>query len=108
MSAVFALVVAAGRGTRFGGAVPKQYLPLGTGTVLRHAITAFARHNRISGVQVVIRDEDHAIFAAATAGLPLLPPVPGGAERQDSVRLGVGAPVSPHPSRGVVPSWARP
>ena len=81
MSAVFALIVAAGRGTRFGGSLPKQYLPLGAGTVLRHATTAFARHNRISGVQVVIRDEDRAIFAAATAGLSLLPPVPGGAER---------------------------
>ena len=62
MSAVFALIVAAGRGTRFGGTVPKQYLPLGGGTVLRHAVAAFARHPRIAGVQVVIRDEDRAIF----------------------------------------------
>src|SRR3954468_8393421 len=108
MSAVFALVVAAGRGTRFGGAVPKQYLPLGTGTVLRHAITAYARHNRIAGVQVVIRDEDRAIFAAATAGLPLLPPVPGGAERQDSVRLGLEALVPHDPSRVMIHDGARP
>ncbi len=108
MSAVFALVVAAGRGTRFGGAVPKQYLPLGAGTVLRHAVAAFARHERVDGVQVVIRDEDRAIFDAATAGLSLLPPVPGGAERQDSVRLGLEALVPHDPSRVLIHDGARP
>ena len=108
MSAVFALVVAAGRGTRFGGTVPKQYLPLGAATVLRHAAAAFAQHPRIAGVQVVIRDEDRAIFAAATAGLPLLPPVPGGAERQDSVRLGLEALVPHDPSRVMIHDGARP
>ena len=108
MSAVFALVVAAGRGTRFGGTVPKQYLPLGAATVLRHAAASFTQHPRIAGVQVVIRDEDRAIFAAATAGLPLLPPVPGGAERQDSVRLGLEALVSHDPSRVLIHDGARP
>src|SRR3954453_10365975 len=108
MSAVFALIVAAGRGTRFGGTVPKQYLPLGAATVLPHAAASFTQHPRIAGVQVVIRDEDRAIFAAATAGLPLLPPVPGGAERQDSVRLGLEALVSPDPSRGMIHGGARP
>ena len=77
MSAVFAVIVAAGRGTRFGGDVPKQYLPLGGGTVLRHAAASFARHPRVAGVQIVIRAEDRAIYQRATAGLVLLPPVPG-------------------------------
>ncbi len=108
MSTVFALVVAAGRGTRFGGTVPKQYLPLGGGTVLRHAVRAFADHARIAGVQVVIRDEDRAIFAAATAGLSLLPPVPGGAERQDSVRRGLEALIPHDPARVLIHDGARP
>jgi 2-C-methyl-D-erythritol 4-phosphate cytidylyltransferase/2-C-methyl-D-erythritol 2,4-cyclodiphosphate synthase len=108
MSTVFALVVAAGRGTRFGGSVPKQYLPLGAGSVLRYAITAFARHERVDGVQVVIRDEDSAIFAGATAGLSLPPPVPGGAERQDSVRLGLEALVPYDPARVLIHDGARP
>ncbi len=108
MSAVFALVVAAGRGTRFGGAIPKQYLPLGAGTVLRHAVAAFVHHERVDGVQVVIRDEDRAIFDTAAAGLPLLPPVPGGAERQDSVRLGLEALVPRDPSRVLIHDGARP
>jgi 2-C-methyl-D-erythritol 4-phosphate cytidylyltransferase / 2-C-methyl-D-erythritol 2,4-cyclodiphosphate synthase len=108
MSAVFALIVAAGRGTRFGGAVPKQYLPLGGTTVLRHAVTAFASHPRIAGVKVVIRGEDRAIFEQAIAGLPLLPPVPGGAERQDSVRLGLEALAAHAPDRVLIHDGARP
>jgi 2-C-methyl-D-erythritol 4-phosphate cytidylyltransferase / 2-C-methyl-D-erythritol 2,4-cyclodiphosphate synthase len=108
MSATYALIVAAGRGTRFGGALPKQYLPLGSATVLRHAVAAFAAHPRIAGVQVVIRDEDRAIFDAVTAGLPVLPPVVGGAERQDSVRLGLEALVPYEPAHVLIHDGARP
>src|SRR5215211_2382876 len=95
MTSTFAVIVAAGRGTRFGGTLPKQYLRLGGGTVLRHAVAAFANHPRIAGVQVVIRDEDRALFDTTVAGLAVLPAVPGGAERQDSVRFGLEALV-PH------------
>ena len=49
-----ALVVAAGRGERFGGALPKQYAGLAGKPVLRHAIEAFVRHPRIDAVRVVI------------------------------------------------------
>jgi 2-C-methyl-D-erythritol 4-phosphate cytidylyltransferase/2-C-methyl-D-erythritol 2,4-cyclodiphosphate synthase len=108
MSATYALIVAAGRGTRFGGALPKQYLALGGGSVLRHAVTAFVTHPRIAGVQVVIREEDREIFDKAVAGLAVLPPVPGGAERQDSVRLGLEA-LAPHdPERVLIHDGARP
>ena len=91
MAGIYALIVAAGRGTRFGGDRPKQYLPLGGSSVLRHAVAAFLRHPRISGVQVVIRAEDRGVFDEAMDGLEVLPPVIGGAERQDSVRLGLEA-----------------
>ena len=91
MSSTYAIVLASGRGVRFGGALPKQYLPLAGTSVLRHAISAFAANPRIAGVQVTIRPEDRDICDAALSGLDLLPPVPGGAERQDSVRLGLEA-----------------
>jgi 2-C-methyl-D-erythritol 4-phosphate cytidylyltransferase / 2-C-methyl-D-erythritol 2,4-cyclodiphosphate synthase len=108
MSTTYALIVAAGRGARFGGALPKQYLPLGGASVLRHAVTAFATHPRISAVQVVIRAEDSGIFAEAVSGLAVLPPVPGGAERQDSVRLGLEALVPHDPARVLIHDGARP
>jgi 2-C-methyl-D-erythritol 4-phosphate cytidylyltransferase/2-C-methyl-D-erythritol 2,4-cyclodiphosphate synthase len=108
MIATYALIVAAGRSTRFGGALPKQYLALGGGSVLRHAVVAFATHPRIAGVQVVIRDEDRAMFDVAVAGLAVLPPVPGGAERQDSVRLGLEALVPHDPARVLIHDGARP
>ena len=68
MAGTYAVIVAAGRGTRFGGTLPKQYLPLGGGTVLRHAVAAFATHPRIAGVQVVIRDEDRGVFERRSPG----------------------------------------
>ncbi|MGC2413386.1 MAG: bifunctional 2-C-methyl-D-erythritol 4-phosphate cytidylyltransferase/2-C-methyl-D-erythritol 2,4-cyclodiphosphate synthase [Stellaceae bacterium] len=108
MTAAHALIVAAGRGTRFGGALPKQYLPLGGTSVLRYAVAAFVAHPRIAGVQVVIREEDRRLFDKAVSGLSLLPPVPGGAERQDSVRLGLEALVPYDPARVLIHDGARP
>src|SRR6059058_952709 len=108
MTATCALIVAAGRGTRFGGDLPKQYLSLGGATVLRHAVNAFAAHPRIAGVLVAIRPEDRALFDRAVAGLSVLPPVPGGAERQDSVRLGLEALAAHKPDSVLIHDGARP
>ena len=108
MGTLYALVLASGRGTRFGGALPKQYLPLAGDSVLRHAVTAFAANSRIAGIQVTIRPEDHDIYDAAVAGLDLLPPVPGGAERQDSARLGLEALAPLSPARVLIHDGARP
>jgi 2-C-methyl-D-erythritol 4-phosphate cytidylyltransferase/2-C-methyl-D-erythritol 2,4-cyclodiphosphate synthase len=108
MTPVYALVVAAGRGSRFGGAVPKQYLALGGSGVLRHAVAALAEHPRISGVLVVIRPEDQGLFDCAVAGLGILTPVAGGPTRQDSVRLGLEALATHGPARVLIHDGARP
>ena len=108
MASTYALVVAAGRGTRFGGTLPKQYLPLAGRSILRHAVAALAGHERIVGVQVVTRPEDRPEFEHAVQGISILPPVPGGAERQDSVRLGLEALASYGPERVLIHDGARP
>ena len=83
------LVVAAGRGRRFGGEVPKQYLDLNGRMVLRHSLATFASHPRINWVRTVIHPDDRELYDIAAQGLGLLDPVHGGALRQDSVRQGL-------------------
>jgi len=108
MGSIYALVLAAGRGARFGGTLPKQYLPLAGQSVLRHAVTAFLAHEQVAGVQVAIRPEDRGVYETELAGLDLLPPVAGGAERQDSVRLGLEALVRLAPTHVLIHDGARP
>jgi 2-C-methyl-D-erythritol 4-phosphate cytidylyltransferase / 2-C-methyl-D-erythritol 2,4-cyclodiphosphate synthase len=108
MASVCALVVAAGRGNRFGGAVPKQYLSLGGSMVLHHAVAAFADHPRVAEVLVAIRPEDRPLFDRAVAGLRVLPPVAGGASRQESVRLGLEVLADHRPERVLIHDGARP
>jgi len=88
---VAAVVVAAGRGLRAGGDLPKQYRDVLGEPVIRSSLALFARHDAISFVQPVIHPDDAALFQAASAGLDLLPPVDGGALRQASVRAGLEA-----------------
>jgi 2-C-methyl-D-erythritol 4-phosphate cytidylyltransferase / 2-C-methyl-D-erythritol 2,4-cyclodiphosphate synthase len=108
MDSVYGLVLAAGRGSRFGGDLPKQYLSLGGTVVLRHAVAALARHPRVTGVMVAIRPEDRALFEGAVTGLSVLAPVAGGATRQDSVRLGLEALAAHRPRRVLIHDGARP
>ena len=105
---VAAIVVAAGRGLRAGGDLPKQYRRILGQPVIVPSIEAFARHQRISLVQPVIHPDDAALFSAATVGLDLLPPVSGGATRQASVRAGLEALAGGKPDIVLVHDAARP
>lgn len=87
-----ALIVAAGRGRRAGQGLPKQYRTLNGSPVLRRTVAAFSRHPRIDLVTVVIHPDDRPLYDDAVSGLDkLAPPVAGGSERQESVRLGLEA-----------------
>lgn len=128
-----ALIVAGGTGTRFGTAsLPKQYATLGGRPVLAHSIATLCAHPHIDAVAVVIHPEHQDFYNRSCSGLlasavsltasptkergllaadakaKLLPPILGGAERQDSVRLGLKA-LAPHsPTTVLVHDAARP
>ena len=108
MSGVAVLVVAAGKGERAGGAVPKQYAPLLGKPILRWTVEAFARHPRVTSVQVAIGPGQEQLYAAAIEGLDLLPPVIGGATRQESVRRGLEALAHAAPDMVLIQDAARP
>ena len=103
-----ALIVAAGRGERFGGTLPKQYAGLDGIPVLRRSILAFADHPAVEGVQAVIGPEDDDLYAAAAAGLDLLPPAVGAATRQATVRNGLESLVHLAPAKILIHDAARP
>jgi 2-C-methyl-D-erythritol 4-phosphate cytidylyltransferase/2-C-methyl-D-erythritol 2,4-cyclodiphosphate synthase len=84
-----ALIVASGRGQRFGAERPKQYQQLAGRPVLRHSLERFRSHPRVGRVRAVIHAQDRELYDDAACGLELLEPAEGGATRQDSVRLGL-------------------
>lgn len=104
---VHALIVAAGRGIRAGGDIPKQYQPIGGQPLLRRAIERLQAHAGIETVSVVINPDDRALYDAATAGLTLGPPVAGGATRQQSVCAGLAALAADPPAIVMVHDAAR-
>ncbi len=104
------LLVAAGTGARFGGDTPKQYVALLGRPVVRHAAEELLAGCSLlqPGCSLLQPVGDPAVVEAALAGLGHLPCVPGGAERQDSVRAGLEA-LAPHrPDVVLVHDAARP
>ncbi|HYD07168.1 MAG TPA: bifunctional 2-C-methyl-D-erythritol 4-phosphate cytidylyltransferase/2-C-methyl-D-erythritol 2,4-cyclodiphosphate synthase [Reyranella sp.] len=108
MSICTALIVAAGRGSRFGGPLPKQYALLAGRPVLRHSLEAYRAAPQIDGLKVVIAPGDETHYAAAVQGLDLPPPVLGGVSRQQSVLNGLEALAADPPRFVAIHDAARP
>ncbi|HET6224255.1 MAG TPA: bifunctional 2-C-methyl-D-erythritol 4-phosphate cytidylyltransferase/2-C-methyl-D-erythritol 2,4-cyclodiphosphate synthase [Dongiaceae bacterium] len=108
MTSCVALVVAAGSGQRFGGEVPKQYLPLAGRPVIRHALETLAGHPGIGAVRVVLNPDHRPLYDEAVTGLKLLPPVAGGASRQESVLNGLESLAGLKPDYVLIHDAARP
>ncbi|MCQ4166728.1 2-C-methyl-D-erythritol 4-phosphate cytidylyltransferase [Tahibacter harae] len=92
MSTYWCVVPAAGRGSRFGSKVPKQYLRLGDKPMLLHTLERLAAHPYVAGLMLVVAADDtswaQGLFEVL--GKPLLRAT-GGAERADSVLAGLRA-----------------
>ncbi len=108
---VAAILLAAGLGSRYAAAtghtIAKQFVTLAGRPVIRHAAEALLPH--VALLQPV---GDPDLLAEALHGLTFLPPVAGGAERQDSVRAGLEAldalPEDQKPDLVLVHDGARP
>ena len=84
---VNAIIAAAGEGRRLGAAVPKQLLDIGGRSILERSVSAFAGHDRVDEVIVVLpaelaRTPDQCMRPDMSAAVQI---VAGGQRRQDSV-----------------------
>ena len=94
---VHALIPAAGTGTRYGGAVLKQYLPIRGRSVLAHSISLFQFHPMITGITVVLAENDQWFESAVGSLAAAVETVTGGATRAQSVRNGLRSVAENHP-----------
>lgn len=85
VATIWAVLPAAGRGHRFGGDIPKQYLETGGQSLLAYALDALLTHPRVAGAVVALAADD-LCWPGWTArhGKPVLR-CEGGSERADSV-----------------------
>lgn len=85
-----ALVPAAGRGLRMGGSVPKQFLSLGKQPLILHSLRVLQASPVIHEIILAVpqSDMDYCLKEIVTKHhfTKVTKVVPGGAERQDSVR----------------------
>jgi len=111
MAGCYALIVAAGRGQRFGDEIPKQYAPLGGGTILGKCIGAFINHPNVDGVRCVINENDIDLYKETAKSFSLerlLSPVFGGETRQQSVLGGLESLSGLSPDKVLIHDGARP
>ncbi len=109
---IIAIIVAAGRGARAGAGGPKQYRSLAGRAVIARSAAVFLDHPQIDAVRIIIHRDDRSEYDAAMGELlfhaKLLEPVFGGAERQDSVCIGLESIEDQGPRRVLIHDAARP
>ena len=112
-SKVYGIIVAGGKGTRFGTERPKQLLAYGRSTVLESAVFAFASHKDVDRTIIVSPDDGsldniYAKIAAVCeerAGIPegSISITNGAEDRQGSVRAGLKAAMDEVAVEGIDP-----
>lgn len=88
MAGAYAVLTAAGSGTRLGADVPKALVDFQGRTLLRWAVDGLIASGVIDAVCITATPEYLGDFQRQVADLPIVV-VPGGVSRQDSVRRGL-------------------
>lgn len=100
---VAALIVAAGRGSRAGGAEPKQWQRVAGKPVIDHTLERFTQHPRIDRIMVVLHQDDMDLLKSTDCEV-----TQGGASRDASVRNGLDALAANPPDQVLIHDAARP
>lgn len=87
----FGLIPAAGKGSRFGGELPKQYQALHGRAILAYAIDALAVQTPLARVYVVHAEDDRRCAQVTGSGYRIATMPCGGATRAESVRNGLSS-----------------
>ena len=85
---ISAILLCGGTGSRFGGPIPKQYLPLGNKPVAHHSLDVLISSKQIAEVVIVCSDKDLQEFATYALH-EKIGFAQGGATRQESVQSGL-------------------
>ncbi|MCB1337702.1 MAG: bifunctional 2-C-methyl-D-erythritol 4-phosphate cytidylyltransferase/2-C-methyl-D-erythritol 2,4-cyclodiphosphate synthase [Maritimibacter sp.] len=101
---IAAIIVAAGRGTRAGGDVPKQWRRLAGRRVADWTLDAFRAHPRVGRVVLVLHPDD----LGQAEGFDDVIVATGGATRDASVAAGLRALAGDPPDRVLIHDVARP
>jgi 2-C-methyl-D-erythritol 4-phosphate cytidylyltransferase len=86
---IWAVVPAAGTGSRIGGEIPKQYLDLNGKKLIEHTLDRLANHPRIAGIVIAISGQDQYWNSIKLPDKAAVIDVEGGAERHHSVLNGL-------------------
>jgi 2-C-methyl-D-erythritol 4-phosphate cytidylyltransferase / 2-C-methyl-D-erythritol 2,4-cyclodiphosphate synthase len=90
VSRTAAIIVAAGKGERAGGGMPKQFRSLAGKTVVAHAYDRLAAHPAVARI-IVVAGQDQRDLLATALGNRAFQPANGGATRRESVLAGLRA-----------------
>ncbi|HBZ43035.1 MAG TPA: bifunctional 2-C-methyl-D-erythritol 4-phosphate cytidylyltransferase/2-C-methyl-D-erythritol 2,4-cyclodiphosphate synthase [Maritimibacter sp.] len=101
---IAAIIVAAGRGTRAGGGVPKQWRRLGKARVADITLAAFRNHPRVDRIVVVLHPDDMGQAEDLSGAIIAT----GGASRDASVAAGLQALAGDPPDLVLIHDVARP
>jgi 2-C-methyl-D-erythritol 4-phosphate cytidylyltransferase len=80
---------AAGIGKRMQSTTPKQYLTMGSKSILEHTLNTLLTHAQIKQVIVVLNPQDNRFANMSIAKDPRVKTTIGGKERSDSVLAGI-------------------
>ena len=106
MTDAVGIILAAGRGTRIGGGIPKQFRLLKGRRVLDWSVGAFLEHPKISQV-ILVYPNGEAVESLGMEGLGVTL-VEGGASRSQSVRNALDALNAPPDTPVLIHDAARP